>query len=192
MIKRYTLMKMHMILASVVFPITLMFFLTGVFYINDIKPESTIEKFRVELDQALPRDAGLLREIAAGELARRDLSEPLGRAKLKWNSDLEVYYLFWDGENHWLKMRPSTENMNVAVFRYYTPSWYGRFMSLHKGNGKNIFNYFVIAMVIVMLLTLISGTMMGLSLPKQRKLVLRSMGAGFVVFFALVLYSQFV
>jgi len=191
-IKRYTLMKLHMILASVVFPITVMFFITGVFYISDIKPETTKHNFRIELDQPLKSDVKLLRGIAEQELVRRGISEPLGEAKIKWDSDLDIFYLFWDGENHWLKVRPSTSNMNVAVFKLYTPSWYGRFMSLHKGNGKDSFNYFVIAMVIIMMLTLISGTMMGLSLPKQRNLVLRSMGAGFFLFFALVLYSQFI
>jgi len=65
-------------------------------------------------------------------------------------------------------------------------------MSMHKGHGKDSFNFFVIAMVIVMMLTLISGTLMGLSLPKQRKLVLYSMGAGTLLFLTLVLYSQFV
>ncbi len=191
-IKRYTLMKMHMVLASVVFPITIMFFITGVFYISDIKPEYSIEEFRIELDHPLPTDAHQLKVLAAAELARRGISEPLDEYRLKWNSDLHVDYLFWDGNNHWLKLRPSTRNNHVAVFKLYTPSWYGRFMSMHKGHGKDLFNDFVIIMVMVMMLTLISGTLMGLSLPKQRKLVLRSMGAGFLLFFALVLYSQFI
>jgi len=192
MIKRYTLMKLHMILASVVFPITVMFFITGVFYISDIKPESARVEFRTELDQPLQPDAERLLAIARVELASRGIAEPLGEAKLEWDSDLEIFYLDWDGNNHWLKLRPSTRSMHVAVLKIYTPSWYGRFMSLHKGHGKDSFNYFVIAMVIVMMLTLISGVWMGLSLPKQRKLVLKSMGAGFLLFLILVLYSQFI
>lgn len=192
MIKRYTLIKLHVILASVVFPVTVMFFLTGVFYISDIKPETTVDEFRIELDKPLQEDAGVLQKIAGKELARRGLSEPLGKTKMKWDSDLDIYYLFWDGENHWLRIRPSTRNASVAVLRFYTPSIYGRFMSLHKGNGKDSFNYFVIAMVTVMMLTLISGTIVGLSLPKLRKIVYYSMGSGLFVFFALMFYSQFV
>ena len=191
MIKRYTLMKIHMILASVVFPITVMFFISGVFYISDIKPESSRETFRVELDQPLQSDLAQLLGLARQELAERGISEPLDEATLEWNSDLEIFYLFWDGNNHWLKLRPSTRDMNVAVFTLYTPSWYGRFMNMHKGYGKDLFNYFVTMMVIVMMLTLISGVWMGLSLPKQRKLVIRSMGAGFLLFLILILQSQF-
>jgi len=191
MIKRYTLMKVHMIMASIVFPMTVMFFITGSLYIFDIEPETDVNSFRVTMDDPLQQDLDLLKSIATRELARRDISPPLGDTKMKWNSDLDIYYLFWDGDNHWLKIRPSTRNQYVAVIKVYTPSWYGRFMSLHKGHGKDAFNWFVISMAVIMMLTLLSGTMMGLSLPKQRNRVLYAMGAGTCLFFALVLYSQF-
>lgn len=192
MIKRYTLIKLHTILASVAFPITVMFFITGVLYISDIKPETSRVEFRINMDAPLQEDAGLLKQIARDELARRGISEPLGRSKMKWDSKLDIFYLFWDGDNHWLRIRPSTRNMSVAVLKVYTPSWYGRFMSLHKGHGKDSFNYFVIAVVVVMMLTLLSGTIIGLSLPKLRKQVLYSMGTGVLLFLGLMLYSQFV
>ncbi|NWF36949.1 hypothetical protein [Mariprofundus sp. KV] len=192
MIKRYTLMKLHMIFASVVFPITVMFFITGALYITDIKPDVASEEFRIELDQPFPADAKQLKEIAAKELARRNISEPLGRYKLKWDSDLQADYLFWDGENHWLKIRPSSSNAHVAVMKFYDPGIYSRFMSLHKGNGKESFNYFVVAMAITMMLTLFSGVIIGISLPKLRPMVLYSMGTGTLLFFGLMFYSQFV
>ena len=192
MIKRYTLIKLHVILASVVFPITVMFFITGVFYISDIKPETSVEKFRIEMEKPLQEDAKLLKQIAKNELAKRGISEPLGKAKMKWDKDRDIYYLNWSGDNNWLKIRPSTRNMSVAVFKVYTPSWYGRFMNLHKGHGKDSFNYFVIAMVVIMMLTLISGTLVGFSVPKLRKMVTYSMGTGTALFLGLMIYSQFV
>ncbi|MDQ6997200.1 MAG: hypothetical protein Q9M17_00620 [Mariprofundus sp.] len=192
MIKRYTLIKMHIMMASVIFPMTVMFFITGVLYISDIKPETSTDSFRITLDQPMQQNADKLKQIAKDELAKREISAPLGRVKLKWDSDLDIYYLFWDGENRWLKIRPSTRDQHVAVIKVFTPSWYGRFMSMHKGNGKDSFNYSVIAMVVVMMLTILSGTMMGLSLPKQRKRVIYSMLTGTFLFLALVLYSQFV
>jgi len=192
MIKRYTLIKAHVILASVVFPITLMFFITGALYISDIDPEVSVQEFRVTMDEPLQRDVTQLKEIAASELAKREISEPLGRSKLKWDRDLEIYYLFWDGENHWLKIRPSTSDMNIAVIKLYNPGLYSRFMSLHKGHGKDSFDLFVVVMAIVMLLTLISGMVVGLSLPKLRPMALYSMAAGTLLFFGLMFYSQFV
>lgn len=192
MIKRYTLMKLHIIFASVVFPITIMFFITGALYIIEIKPDVASEEFRIALDQPFPADAKLLKALAAKELARRNISEPLGRYKLKWDSDLQADYLFWDGENHWLKIRPSSSNANEAVLKLYDPGIYARFMSLHKGNGKDAFNYFVVAMAIAMLLTLFSGVIIGITLPRLRQMVLYSMGVGTLLFFGLMYYSQFV
>ena len=110
----------------------------------------------------------------------------MGRSKLRWDRDLEIYYLFWDGENHWLKIRPSTSDMNVAVITLYNPGLYSRFMSLHKGHGKDSFDLFVVVMAIVMLLTMISGMMVGLSLPKLRPIALYSMAAGTFLFFGLM------
>ena len=192
MIKRYTLIKAHVILASVVFPITLMFFITGALYISDIDPDVAVEEFRITMNQPLQRDESQLREIAARELAKREISEPLGKSRLKWDRDLDIYYLFWDGENHWLKIRPSTSNAHVAVINLYNPGLYSRFMSLHKGHGKDSFNLFVVVMAIVMLLTLISGMIVGLTLPKLRPYALYSMGSGTLLFFALMFYSQFI
>jgi len=122
MIKRYTLMKLHMILASLVLPITIMFFITGVLYIFDIEPESAKQEFRIEYARPLQPDVERLLALARKELAVRGISEPLGEAKLEWDSDLEIFYLDWDGSNHWLKLRPSTRNMHVAVLKIYTPS----------------------------------------------------------------------
>jgi len=192
MIKRYTLIKAHVILASVVFPITVMFFITGALYISDIDPEVSVQEFRVTLEQPLQRDATELKQLAASELAKREISQPLGKSKLKWDRDLDIYYLFWDGENHWLKIRPSTNNLNTAVIKLYEPGIYSRFMSLHKGHGKDSFNLFVVVMAIIMLLTLLSGMVVGLSLPKLRSMALYSMGAGTLLFFGLMFYSQFV
>ena len=186
MIRRYTLVKTHMILASVIFPVTLMFFITGALYIADIKPGSSKEEFKITYNQPVPRDLGILKGLAERAMASRDIAKPLGKAKMKSG------YLDWNGRNLRIKFGPSAEDAKVAVLKVYTPSWYNQFMRLHKGKGKDAFDIFVIVSAIIMMLIILSGTVTGLSLPKLRSTVYYSMGAGTLIFVGLMIYSQFI
>jgi len=189
MIRRYTLVKIHMILASVIFPVTLMFFITGALYISDIKPGTSKEEFRITYNQSIQGNPALLKGLAERAMRSRGISEPLGKAKLKVKDG--SYYLDWGGRNHRIKFGPSAADAKVAVLKVYTPSWYNQFMRLHKGKGKDAFDIFVIVSSIIMMLIILSGTVTGLSLPKLRSTVYYSMGAGTLIFGGLVIYSQF-
>jgi len=189
MIRRYTLVKIHMILASVIFPVTLMFFITGALYISDIKPSTSKEEFRITYNQPVPRDLGILKGLAEKAMKARDIATPLGKAKMKSKGGSN--YLDWKGRNLRIKFGPSTEDAKVAVLKVYTPSWYNQFMRLHKGKGKDAFDIFVIVSAIIMMLIILSGTVTGLSLPKLRSTVYYSMGVGALAFIGLMFYSQF-
>ncbi len=181
-----------MILASVIFPVTVMFFATGALYLLDIKPTSEQQEYRSRHSEPIPDNHDQLKAIALQKLDRLGLSKPLGKSRLKWNKKRQGYFLDWRGRNFNLTLRASTQDQHVAVLKVYTPSLYNQFMRLHKGHGKDLFDIFVIVSAIIMLLILLSGTVIGLGIPKFRRLVLYSMGFGSLLFVGLMIYSQYI
>ena len=180
-----------MILSAVALPITIMFFLTGALYIGDIKPHSEKIEIRNTYDFLLEDDLDMFMKIATEELRKNGLPEPLGEGEMEWNKKKKVFQLYWSGRNCRVILRPSGNDAHIGVLSVKIPGWYSQFMSLHKGKGKDIFDYFIIASAVMMLLILLSGVVIGLSLPKFRNTVIYSIGAGSIVFLALAYYSQY-
>ena len=190
-IRRYTLVRLHMILASVIFPITVMFFLTGMLVLSGIKPATFTEEYRLIFDEPLKEDYALLNAIIKTELAARGIAEPLGKSRLGWDKKRQVFHLNWNGRSHRVKLRPSVTDGRVGVLKLYRPSLYNQLMRLHKGGGKDVFDVFVIVAAGIMMLVLISGILIGLGIRKLRGLVLYSMGTGGLIFVGLMVYSQY-
>ena len=67
-ITRFTLIKIHMLLAAFIFPVAVMFLVTGGLYTWEIKGSYDEHEYDVVLDSELPEDALLLQELAASEL----------------------------------------------------------------------------------------------------------------------------
>lgn len=189
--KRYTLVKIHMILAAIALPITVMFFLTGTLDILDIEPEVKEIKYNNWYEPPLKEDLGLLQKIAEDELAENEIEKPNAEPEIRWNKKSQSNEFNWEGRNSQIILRSATEDEHVGIIYIRKPGIYDHFMVLHTGDGKEIFNYFIIASSIMMLVILISGVAIGISLPKFRKTVLYSMGTGLVLMFGLMFYSQF-
>lgn len=83
--------------------------------------------------------------------------------------------LVWYGKNHDVILRASTQNQAVAVTTVKTPSWYGRFMRLHKADGGDVFAFYAIGTTIVLLLILLTGVLIGLKTKLYRKLTIRAL-----------------
>lgn len=191
MFKRQFLVKLHLIMASMTLALAAMFFITGALYTWDYKPSSYSEKHYIELSEPLKRDYKYLKTTARAELEKLGISEPLGKAKLKRDKKHHSYKLYWKGKNHSVTLRPSSKGELYAVLSVKTPSWYSRFMRLHKGKGGDLFDIFAITAAIVFMFILISGVIIGLQVPIFRRLTLFSLGGGIVLFVSMVAYSQF-
>lgn len=189
--KRITLIKLHLVMAAISLSLVTMFLITGGLYTLDYKPSSYSKEYRVTLSEPMKRDYQQLKALARVELEKLGLEAPLGKAKLKSDRKRHAYKLEWAGSNHSISLRPSSINSSVAVIKVKTPSWYNRFMRLHKGKGGDLFDIFSIVASVVLLLILLSGVILGLQIPTFRMLTLYSLSGGFLLFTALVIYAQF-
>ncbi|MDQ6961671.1 MAG: hypothetical protein Q9M28_03960 [Mariprofundaceae bacterium] len=191
MFNRQLLVKLHLIMAGLTLAIAVMFFITGALYTWNYKPSSYSTEYRIQVEKPLHRDYKLLKSVTRVELAKLGINEPLGKAKLKSDRKRNSYKFTWSGKNHRATLRPSSKGGLHAVLTVKTPSWYNRFMRLHKGKGGDIFDIFAISASIVFLFILISGVIIGLQVPIFRKLTLYSLGGGCLLFAGLVIYAQF-
>jgi len=191
MFKRQFLVKLHLVMAGMTLALAMMFFITGALYTWNYKPSSYSQEYRFDLKEPMQKDYKQLKSTARAELKRLGISEPLGKAKLKRDKKHHSYKLYWKGKNHSVTLRPSSKGALHAVLTVKTPSWYNRFMRLHKGSGGDLFDIFAITGSIVLLFILITGVIIGLQVPVFRRLTLFSLGGGFLLFASLVAYAQF-
>jgi len=190
MLNRKFLVKLHLVLAAIALSVSAMFFITGGLYTFDYEPSSYAKKYKFTLSKPLQLKLKPLKATAREKLAELGVDEPSGKAKLKYDRKRKAYKLVWKGKNHSVVLRPSTSDSSVAVLSVITPSWYKRFMRLHKGKGGDVFNVFSIVASVALLLILLSGVIIGLQLTAFRKLTLYSLGGGLLLFAAMVIYAQ--
>jgi len=191
MLNRKFLVKFHLVLAAVALSVSAMFFITGGLYTFDYEPSSHAKEYRFKPAEPMQLKLKPLKATAREKLAELGIDEPLGKAKLKKDRKRRSYKLVWKGKNHSIILRPSSDDSSVAVLTVKTPSWYGRFMRLHKGKGGDIFNIFSIIASAALLLILLTGVIIGLQLTAFRKLTLYSLAGGLLLFAAMVIYAQF-
>ncbi|MDQ6975208.1 MAG: hypothetical protein Q9M22_01435 [Mariprofundaceae bacterium] len=189
MIKRKLLIQLHLLLAASSFSIVAMFLITGALYTYNYKPSTYSTEYRIRLSKPMTRDYRSLKRIAHQELEKLGLSDPLGKAKLR--KKRRHYKLVWYGRNHTITLRPSSKDHSIAVLKVKTPSWYSRFMRLHKGKGGDLFDVFSIVASVILLLTLLSGVILGLQIAVFRRLTLYALSGGLLLFSTLVVYAQF-
>lgn len=190
MIKRNLLVKLHLVMAAITLPFILMFFITGALYTADYKPSYSVKEYRVKLNAPLKYDYVWLKNIAHKELARLNINDPSGKAKLRTDKKRKSFKLSWQGKNHNISLRPSSVDHSIAVITVRTPSWYKRFMRFHKAKGGDLFDILSIISSIILLLIVISGVVIGLQVKLFKKLTVYSLSFGSIFFILLIIYTQ--
>lgn len=191
MLNRKFLIKLHLVMAAIVLSVSAMFFITGGLYTFDYKPGSYSQEHRFQLSEPMQLQFKPMKTLAEEKLSELGLNNPLGKAKFRHDKKRHSYKLKWYGSNHSIILRPSSINSSVAVLTIKTPSWYNRFMRLHKGKGGDLFNIFSMITSVALLLIMLSGVMIGLLIPTFRKLTIYSLSGGLLLFASTVIYAQF-
>ena len=175
MVTRLQLMKVHTILAAFIFPVALMFMITGALYTWGIKGGYTNEVYDIQLTEELQPDLTTLTALAALELDKLELTQPTGKAKLK--SIGNSFMFEWAGSTKDIHLE-SSNNTLVAKLTVKEASWYRNLVQLHKAKGGNVFKVYAAFFAIVMGLLLLSGFMMAWQAPKLKRLTLGAFVAG--------------
>jgi hypothetical protein len=180
---RATLTKIHMLLAAFIFPVAVMYLVTGGLYTWDIMGTYDQHKYDVVLDSALPEDEVVLKELAASELRRLAIAPPSGGAKIKKIG--QSFQLEWTGSERDVILK-ATGNPEKARLVVKETTWYRHLVQLHKAKGGQLFKVYAAILAVSLFTILFSGFVMAWQVPKFRKLVAACSVAGVVMFLLMV------
>jgi hypothetical protein len=172
-----------MLLAAFMFPVALMFLVTGALYTWGVKGSYEDRNISVALSEPLRQDAETLRAIAAAELSRQGVALPTGNAKVE--SLGGAYRLTWTGSRRDVLLQP-TGNPLEARLTIKETSWYRTFVQLHKAKGGALFKVYAAVFALALFILLASGFVMAWQVPAFRRNVKIATGAGIVVFLAML------
>lgn len=179
MFNRLVLMKLHVLIAVFILPVTILFFVTGAFYTWGVKGGYEVSVQSLPLKQPLQNNLNTLVKVVKDELKNQDISLPTGKAKIKKIG--QSFQLEWTGSDKDIVLEP-TVNPLIAQLKIKETSWHRHFVQLHKAKGGIAFKVYATILAFGLLFLLISGFIMAWQLPKLRKLTWVSTLLGLVFF----------
>ncbi len=183
MMQRSTLVRIHLLLATFMLPVALMFLLTGALYTWGIKGHYDTTTHEIRLDAPLSRDLGSLTELAEGELTRLGIDQPTGKPGLKTAGT--SFRLEWTGSNRDLLLAP-TDDPLIASLSIKDTQWHRVFVQLHKAKGGAGFKVYAALFATALFLILCTGFLMAWQAPRYRRPAIVSLALGVLVFLAMV------
>jgi hypothetical protein len=178
-INRTILIKVHLLLASFIFPVALMFIVTGAFYTWGIKGSYSSEVHMIPLEKPLVGEQQELVGLIEDTLQQLSIPPPSGKAKVKTIGS--SFQLEWTGSKRDIVLEPTSDE-RMAKLTTKETSWYRNLVQLHKAKGGQLFKVYAAALAISLFTILLSGFLMAWQMPKYRKMALLSSTAGIVVF----------
>lgn len=183
---RIALTKIHMILAAFMFPVALMFLVTGGLYTWGISGSYDSADHAVPLQGPLAKDEAALTRLVRAELAKRNIDDPTGKPRVR--SIAEGFQLEWTGSKHDVVLEPTADPL-VAKLTIKETTWYRNLVQLHKAKGGVVFKVYAAALAVALFLLLATGFLVAWSVPRFRRLTSISAAAGVVTFIAAVAVS---
>jgi hypothetical protein len=185
-VNRLTLTKIHMLLAAFIFPVALMFLVTGGFYTWGIKGSYVSETHQLPLDQPLTDDQTMLVELTEQTLQQLSIAPPSGGAKVKKVGT--SFQLEWTGRARDVVLEPTADPL-VAKFTVKETNWYRNFVQLHKAKGGQLFKFYAAILAVSLFSILLSGFLMAMQIPKYRKMSMVAALMGIGLFIVMVSLS---
>ena len=182
---RLFLMQIHLVLASFIFSVALMFFITGSLLTWGIKGSYDTQVYPIKSTTPLPEDSAALTDLVKNELEKLNIPLPTGRLKID-NED-GLMELDWRGSALNVALQQTSQTEAELIVK--KADWFQRFEQLHKANGSVAFKVYAVILAVSLLMLLITGFIMALQLPKYRKLTYLSLTTGIAVFILMVLSS---
>jgi hypothetical protein len=183
---RATLTQVHLLLATFMFPVALMFLVTGGLYTWDIKGDYASQAHTVALDSPLVADAGQLKALAERELQRLGVAVPSGGFGVKKAGT--SFQLEWTGVERDVVLEPTTDALNARLVIKDT-GWHRHFVQLHKAKGASPFKIYAAFLAVALFVILLSGFLLAWQVPKYRRLAAGCALAGFATFVVLAAVS---
>jgi hypothetical protein len=183
-VNRVVLLNVHMLLAAFMFPVALMFLVTGGLYTWDIKGGYSTEVYPIVV--AAPIAETALVDVVTAELQRINVALPEGSPKLKKVGT--SYMLEWTGSSRDVLFEPTANPLNYELSVKET-SWYRTLVQLHKAKGGVLFKVYAAALAVALFIILGSGLWLALQIPRFRPLTLGVFALGSLSFILMVTFS---
>lgn len=184
-INRLFLMQVHILLATFIFPVLLLFLITGSLYTLGVKGSYDTQVYTLPLSTPLPNDDVALTAFVTKELQNLTLTPPTGDVRNQ--STDEQITLNWRGAA--LRVTLESTLPTEAKLTVQTASWYKRLLELHTANGATAFKVYAIMLASSLFILLVTGFIMALQLPKYRTMTLYSTVLSIAVFIVMVISS---
>lgn len=184
-INRLFLMQVHLILATFIFPIALMFLVTGTLYTLGVEGGYDTQVYTLPLTAPLQKEDAALTDFVTQELQKLQLSPPTGEVSNE--STDKLTQLYWKGAA--LRVTLESTQATEAKLTVQKADWYKRLLELHTANGAPAFKIYAVVLGISLFILLVTGFIMAWQLPKYRKMTLYSTLTGVVVFITMVVMS---
>ncbi len=117
-----------MVLAAFIFPVALMFLVTGGLYIWGMKGSYSSEVHIIELNEPLAKDEGKLQSLIEDELRELSVEPPSGEKKIKAGGT--SFKAEWSGSETNVVLEP-TADVLFAKLTIEKATWYQKLVQLH-------------------------------------------------------------
>ncbi len=155
-------MKWHVLLAAVMLPIAVLYFVSGALYTLDIKGKVSKQKINIELHKPFEPNLELLARAAKQSLLEHQLPLPSGEPVLKKKKG--VYEMRWSDLQMAVTVRPSSSRVTRAVMTIRERSLLTQLMRIHRAEAGSAYAFLSILLVVALLLVFATGVYMGLGI----------------------------
>lgn len=185
-IPRATLTQLHFLLAAFMFPVALMFLVTGGLYTWDIKGSYVSSTFEIPLDAPIQPDQASLETLLRDLLQQRDIALPSGNPSIRKVGT--SFQLEWTGSERDVLLEPTADPL-VARLSVKETTWYRHFVQLHKAKGSVLFKVYAAMLAVSLFLMLATGFLLAWQVPRFRKQATGVAAAGILLFAIMVIAS---
>lgn len=184
MFKRSKIIRWHMLLASFLLPLALIYFISGALYTLDIKGGIQKETFSLQLEKPFKPDLEILTLELTQALNKKKLFIPDADPILK--KQKSHYQLTWSDLKYSVTA-VATEQSKVLEIIYRQRSFLTQLMRIHRGDAGSVFKVLSLILVIGLILIFASGAYLALTVSQYKRSSLAAMFLGLVTFILLLL-----
>jgi len=185
---RSQITKIHVTIASFVFPIGLMFLVTGGLYILGYEGGAEKQHYHITLTKSIVTpDLPDILTITENRLKKLKIPQPLFEDVEFTIVDQTGFILSWKDLHSAIEVKTITPNrLELTISKN---NFYKQLLQLHKNKGTWLFRVYAILWVVFLLTTFLLGFLLAWQLPKLRKVSISASIIGWILF-SMMVYFQ--
>ena len=160
-------MRVHSYLSILFLPLALVYAVSGIAYLFadwDTSNKSRITLY--DLEPESPRSLEQVEPLLREQLKANSYSIPTG--ELKEDDENEAHVEWKTGRSYTVRYRPSSSTKGKAYISIRQKTFYGRLISLHKGDGRDLLDILGASFACILILSYLTGVYLAIKIPYLR------------------------